>query len=175
MRWRGRRRAESGGEEFRALDHGVFGLGIEALSPADRPPTAFRTARFPLAAAVCCGMNRLMRAITPLPATPHRTGDEVSGDCYRLMADKIEADASLLQIPLENIARWLVRGHSSVARLEAWRSMLLEAQKSAAGMDKLLALLRDESWEARQWKDFFPSPGILNEEELERLSWTSSH
>jgi hypothetical protein len=74
------------------------------------------------------------------------------------MADKIEADASLFQIPLENIARRLARGHSSVARFEAWRSMLLEAQASAAGMDKLLALLPDDSWEARQWKDFFHRP-----------------
>ena len=53
--------------------------------------------------------------------------------------------------------------------------MLLDARASAAGMAKLLALLREQSWQARQWKDFFSSPGILNDEELKRLSWTSSH
>jgi hypothetical protein len=34
-----------------------------------------------------------------------RTGDTVSADRYRLIADKIEADPTLLDIPLANIAR----------------------------------------------------------------------
>ena len=35
-----------------------------------------------------------------------------------MIADKIEADPSLLDIPLANIARWLANGHSAVQRLE---------------------------------------------------------
>ena len=107
--------------------------------------------------------------------SPARTGDEVSADRFRLMADKIEADPALLEIPLDNIARWLALGHSSAARLEEWRAKILDAQSSPAGMARLLALLRDQSWEALLWKGFSPFPGILSAEELDRLSWTSRH
>ncbi len=104
-----------------------------------------------------------------------RSGDEVSADRFRLIADKIEADSRLLEIPMENIDRWLSQGHSAVQRLEEWRSLLLAAKASAAGMNALLALLRDQSWEAVFFKEFTPTPGILNKEELDRLSWISAH
>lgn len=104
-----------------------------------------------------------------------RSGDEVSADRFRLIADKIQANPALLEIPLENIERWLSQGHSAVKRLEEWRSLLLEAKASDAGMKALLALLRDQSWEAVFFKEFAPTPGILNREELDRLSWTSAH
>lgn len=117
------------------------------------------------------GMSNTVPASTPR----ERTGDEVSAERYRLMADKIEADPTLLEIPLANIARWLGQGHSAVKRLEGWRSMIQEAQTSREGMDKLLFILRDEEWESMMWKGFSPFPGILTKEELQRLSWTSSH
>lgn len=109
-----------------------------------------------------------------LPAR-ERTGDEVSADRFRLIADKIEADPSLLDIPLANIARWLGNGHSAVTRLEGWRSMILDAKASQEGMAKLLFILRDQEWESVMWKDFSPFPGVLTRSELDRLSWTSSH
>jgi hypothetical protein len=109
-------------------------------------------------------------------STPReRTGDEVSAERYRLMADKIEADPALLEIPLANIARWLAQGHSAVKRLEGWRSMIREAQVSHEGMEKLLFILRDEEWESMMWKGFSPFPGILTKDELKRLSWSSRH
>lgn len=103
------------------------------------------------------------------------TGDEVSADRYRLIADKIEADPSLLDIPLANIARWLANGHSAVKRLEGWRRMILDAKASREGMARLLFILRDQEWESVMWKDFSPFPGILTRRELDLLSWTSSH
>ncbi len=118
-----------------------------------------------------------LSTMSTLPASPtrERTGDEVSAERYRLMADKIEADPTLLEIPLANIARWLSQGHSAVKRLEGWRSMIHAAQTSREGMEKLLFILRDEEWESMMWKGFSPFPGILSKEELARLSWTSSH
>jgi hypothetical protein len=104
-----------------------------------------------------------------------RTGDEVSADRFRLIADKIEADPSLLDIPLANIARWLAQGHSARVRLEGWRTMILDARASEQGMAHLLHLLRDQDWESVLWKDFSPFPGILNQAELKKLSWTSAH
>lgn len=114
-------------------------------------------------------------AFAYLDSRPGRTGDEVSADRFRLIADKIEADPSLLSIPLENIERWLARGHSAVRRLEEWRGLILDARESATGMRHLLALLRDQSWEAVFLKEFAPFPGVLTSDELNRLSWTSAH
>lgn len=109
------------------------------------------------------------------PTPRERTGDEVSADRYRLIADKIEVDPTLLDIPLANIARWLANGHSAVKRLEGWRQMILDAKSNRAGMEKLLLILRDPEWESVMWKGFSPFPGILTKSELDRLSWTSRH
>ena len=116
-----------------------------------------------------------MPIVFPEPPAGERTGDEISADIFRCIADKIERDPSLLDIALTNIARWLARGHSSVTRLEGWRTMLLEAKAASAGMTKLLALLRDQSWEAVMWKEFAPFPGILTETERQHFAWTSAH
>lgn len=104
-----------------------------------------------------------------------RTGDEVSADRFRLIADKIEADPGLLDIPLANIARWLANGHSAVQRLEGWRRMILDAKAGPEGMERLLFILRDQEWESMMWKDFSPFPGILTKSELDVLSWSSRH
>lgn len=121
----------------------------------------------------------LLVPIMPLTLDPpqerNRTGDEVSADRYRLIAAKIEADPSLLDIPLANITRWLANGHSAVERLEGWRSMIQAAKTTTEGMEKLLFILRDQHWESVMWKDYSPFPGILSRQELDRLSWTSSH
>jgi hypothetical protein len=114
-------------------------------------------------------------AFAYLDSRTERTGDEVSVDRFRLIADKIEADPSLLSIPLANIERWLARGHSAVKRLEQWRGLILDARDTAAGMRQLLDLLRDQSWEAVFLKEFAPFPGVLTDDELQRLSWTSAH
>ena len=110
-----------------------------------------------------------------LDARPERPGDEVLADRFRLMAAKIEANPLLLSIPLENVERWLAKGHSAVERLTEWRAVLIEATVSEAGLAKLLELLRDQSAEAVFFKEFAPMPGILTREELDRLSWTSAH
>ena len=119
--------------------------------------------------------SRTAAAFAYLDSRKERTGDEVSADRFRLIADKVEADPSLLKIPLANIARWLARGHSAAERLTEWRALLQDAETSHAGMTRLLALLRDQSWEAVFFKEFAPTPGILTGEELDRLVWTSAH
>jgi len=116
-----------------------------------------------------------MNATLPTAQERERTGDVVSAERYRLIADKIEADPSLLDIPLANIARWLANGHSAVQRLEGWRAMLLEAKASRAGLQKEPDILRDEGREARTGKGSSPLPGILPKEELARRSWSSRH
>lgn len=143
-------------------------------------PGRRRTAgKFRLARGGRCGsIGSIMPGLTAdswLNTRTDRPGDEVSADIFRFMADRIEAEPSLLEIPLANIARWLANGHSAVKRLEQWRTVILEAKASPAGMRKLLALLRDQSVDAVFFKEFAPTPGVLTREELARFKWTSAH
>ena len=104
-----------------------------------------------------------------------RTADEISADRFRLIADKIAAEPSLLEIPLANIARWMAQGHRAGPRLEDWRKIIANAKTTSTGMGTLLALLRDQSAEALFLKGFSPFPGILTDDELKGLSWNSRH
>lgn len=103
------------------------------------------------------------------------TGDWMAHQRYLLMADKIEADPSLLHIPLENMERWLARGHMAKRQLAQWRTWIEAAQETEAGMKRLLDFLRDDSEESRDWKGFSPFAGILTDEEMAPYVWTSRH
>lgn len=94
---------------------------------------------------------------------------------FCLIADKIEADPSLLRIPLDNIERWLANGHRSVTKLNEWRDLIHEAQASRGGMDKLLWLLRDDSEESRWFKGWTPVWSIMTREEARRFPCISRH
>jgi hypothetical protein len=102
-------------------------------------------------------------------------GDIQDFQKYCLMADKIEADPSLLQIPLDNVDRWLARGHRAADKLNKWRTLVVDAHPSSQGLKKLLDLLGDDSEETRWFKGFSPVAGILTPEELRRFPWISRH
>jgi hypothetical protein len=55
---------------------------------------------------------------------------------YEVIADKIEADPELLDIPLANIERWLKQDHSAPHRLKQWRRLIVAAKHSVQGMKK---------------------------------------
>ena len=80
---------------------------------------------------------------------------------HELIADKLERQPDLLRIPIENIDRWLAKGHSAPHRLEQWRQIILRAQASSEGLQELLALLRDRGEGATHLKSFDPFPGVL--------------
>lgn len=80
---------------------------------------------------------------------------------HDLVADKIEHDPSLLRIPLENIDRWIAKGHTAPQRLEQWREIILRAQQSSDGFQELLRLLRDRSPATERLRDFAPFAGVL--------------
>lgn len=102
-------------------------------------------------------------------------GDRLTWLSFCLIADKLEADPSLLRIPLENIARWLRQGHWAKAQLDQWRQWIEAAQTSPEGMTCLLALLRDDSEESREWKGYAPFAGTLTDNERRRFLCTSRH
>lgn len=88
---------------------------------------------------------------------------------YDAIADKIEADRDLLDIPLANIERWLAQNHSAPHRLEQWRGIILEAKAGKEGLARLLSILRDRSEEATHLRSFDPFPGILTRDERRRI------
>lgn len=80
----------------------------------------------------------------------------------RLIADKIKTNPTLLEVGLQNIDRWIANGATQVHRLEQWRAMIREAQKSPEAMEHLLSILREDSEEASHLRDFAPFSGILS-------------
>lgn len=89
------------------------------------------------------------------------------------IADKIECNPSLLDIPLSNMERWQKRNAWDGARMfERWRAMILRAKTSSEGLAELLVFLRSDTEESRHWKDFDPFPGILTVAENRQFACT---
>jgi hypothetical protein len=86
------------------------------------------------------------------------------------IADKIEANPSLLAKPLANIARWCSQGIWAQDKLAIWREKIIAAQQSPEAMTRLLELLRDGSEEARHLRSFSPFSGMLTKEEKARFA-----
>lgn len=102
-------------------------------------------------------------------------GDRLAHQQFCLIADKIEADPALLRIPLENIERWIARGHWAQSELSQWRQWIGSAQTSSSSMKRLLELLRDDSEKAREWKGFSPFAGVLTPTERQNFLCASRH
>jgi hypothetical protein len=88
---------------------------------------------------------------------------------HKAVADKIEADPSLLRVPLQNIDNWLAQDHSSPHRLRQWREIIVRAQQSKDGFSTLLRLLRSEDEKAIHLKSFDPFPGVLTSQERQKI------
>ena len=102
-------------------------------------------------------------------------GDRIAQLRFERIAEKIERQPGLLDIPLTNIERWLAQEHPARERLEGWRRIIAEARDSAAGMARLCGLLRADDASSNQWKAFSPFAGVLTRDELIDLRWTSRH
>lgn len=92
---------------------------------------------------------------------------------HQRIADKLEqaepaVRLELLKIPLDNIDRWLAKGHTAPHRLEQWRVILLQSQESMEGFAELIRILRDSSDSNLRLKDFAPFAGVLTREERQQ-------
>lgn len=110
-----------------------------------------------------------------MPAVRDDTGDRISLKRFCFIADKIEADPSLLDIPLQNIERWILLGHGNKKRLLLWKALIEGAKTSSHAFDNLLSLIRDDSEEARLMKGFSPFAGVLNGSESSQFVCVSRH
>lgn len=95
---------------------------------------------------------------------------------WLFLAAKLEADPSLLEIPLCNIGRWMKGGRlGNITPLEWWRERILRARESEQGMEELLAILRCDDDEIRRMKSCSPFPGVLGREERDRFTCAWTH
>lgn len=88
---------------------------------------------------------------------------------FRLIADKIEADPSLLQVGLDNIVRWTANGADQQHRLREWEAMIVGARTTPAGMQVLLSILRRDDEQAANLREFAPFAGVLSHAEIVEL------
>ncbi len=110
-----------------------------------------------------------------MPAVHDDTGDRISLKRFCFIADKIEADPSLLDIPLQNIERWILLGHGNKKRLLVWKALIEAAKTSAFAFKALMSLLRNDSEKARLMKGFSPFAGVLSGSESSRFVCVSRH
>jgi len=67
------------------------------------------------------------------------------------VADKLEADPSLLRIPLANISRWINTGVLSAPEwYHRWRDLLEQATRDPVSLRSVLIILRTDTEETRR-------------------------
>lgn len=88
---------------------------------------------------------------------------------YRLIADKLERQPGLLDMSLENIARWIANGSTQQDKLREWERLILLAKETPEGMVDLQRALREDSEEAEFFRNFAPFAGVLTTEERRPL------
>jgi len=103
------------------------------------------------------------------------TGDQMEHAHFCYLADKVEADPDLLNIPLATIERWLAKGSVYAKYVLQWRQLIEEARKSTQGMAALSGVLRADDEETRFFKGFDPFPGVLGRQEKRRFLCASRH
>ncbi len=109
--------------------------------------------------------------------TPYHdpTGDQIEHAYFCYLADKFEADPTLLDIALGTIDRWVAQGHWAAVKLEQWRDLILQAQTTPQGMSDLTRLLRADDEDSRHFKGYDPFPAVLTEEEKAPFLWITRH
>jgi len=64
---------------------------------------------------------------------------------YQLIADKLERQPELLDVGLENVARWIANGSTQQDKLREWERLILLAKESPEGMADLQRALREDT------------------------------
>lgn len=95
----------------------------------------------------------------PINPNPHARLDERSLAMHRRVAEKLEADPSLLSIARENLTRWQVDADSPSLAFAEWEHILGQP------LDTITQLLTDRSERATQLRQSSPFAGILTDAE----------
>jgi hypothetical protein len=103
-------------------------------------------------------------------ADPFVRQEQATHQMFAAIARKIEEDPALLSVPLDNIERWLAKGHPAERMLNAWKGKIELALRSPSDFQALLQLLRDPSPDAMRWKGYSPFAGVLTMAEIQMLA-----
>ncbi len=90
-------------------------------------------------------------------------------NCFPAIAAKLAQEPELLQHARATLQHWSSIAAAPPARIHQWSTILADASASEGGMARLLALLKDDSEEARRIKDFAPFAGILTRQERQKI------
>ena len=88
---------------------------------------------------------------------------------YCVIADRIEADPSLLRSVLSILDHWIEIDADQGGMRSRWKKMIQEALADPTSMKKLLAFLRSDSEQSRHYKKFSSFLHLLEPGELSRL------
>jgi hypothetical protein len=118
-----------------------------------------------------------LNPVTLIVMTPYHdpTGDQIEHAYFCYLADKFEADPSLLDKPLCTIERWLALDNHGATQLLRWRQLIEAAKQNPDDLGKLTAILRADDEDTRYFKGFDPFPGILSKEESRQFICISRH
>lgn len=89
---------------------------------------------------------------------------------FRKVADRLEADPSLVLRAMATADRWLANGIQPRAHVVAWRDLLARSLEDDAARDELQRILREDSDEAEFRREFAPVPGVLTKAESREFS-----
>ena len=89
---------------------------------------------------------------------------------WQLLAAKLDARPDLYAVALETCQRWLNGGHTGAHRLQQWRALIMEAQGSQTGRERVGQILRGGDGDDERLREFNPFAGILTREERRRAS-----
>lgn len=92
----------------------------------------------------------------------YQPSDWRSLEMHRLIAERIKADPSLIELARSNIARWKGRRGTTSAYSE-WDEIL------AAGTERVLRVITGEGQESARLRSSTPFTGILSEDERREI------
>lgn len=88
---------------------------------------------------------------------------------WRALAERVRRDPACLELPLENIERWMAHGRLQAAPLLEWRRRLEGAQRSEVELAALVDWMDTPNHDSEPLKSCSPFPGLLSEAELAAL------
>jgi len=103
-----------------------------------------------------------------MPSNPYAWFPDSNLKLHLAAAEAIRRDPSRISDALGTLDRWLAKGDDNSRFLQAWRELLTDALRSRDGLDRLLALLADDSELAAQMKSYSPMATILDCETIDR-------
>ncbi len=108
-------------------------------------------------------------------SAPPLSPDQLAHQKWCRIADRIEADPALLQIPIRNIERCSKTRTDGLSMLTRWKSLIDSSLTDKSEFLKLLTLLRSNSEDSLLLKYYSPFAGVLSSAEVDEFTCACRH